>query len=214
VGSLIDLTGKTFGRLTVIERVGTSQCGHPRWLCSCSCGNEAIVQGQGLRSGHTQSCGCLRTEATRIHGLTNHPLYRIWKGMMHRCYHSRDTSYKYYGQRGISVYKEWHFAPTFIKDIERLIGSSPEGYTLDRIDNDGNYEPGNLRWATRSTQGFNRRLLRRNTSTRTGVSWNRRMGKWKAQMVYNGNNLFFGYFEDFAKAVEARKDAEDRLWEK
>lgn len=153
----------------------------------------------------------MQKDTATTHGLTNHPLYSIWKGVMHRCYHKTHTSYRYYGKRGIKVCDEWHDPPTFIRDIERILGSRPEGLSLDRINNDGNYEPTNVRWSTYSEQGFNRGLSKNNTSTCAGVSWNKKANKWKAQMVYNGKNLFFGYFEDFNEAVDARMGAEKEL---
>lgn len=111
--------------------------------------------------GKSESCGCLRAEkllaAVTHHGLRHHPLYQRWKGMMQRCYNPKLTQFKDWGGRGITVCERWHDVALFIEDIERDLGPCPPGMTLDRRDNDGNYEPGNVRWATRLQQTHNRR---------------------------------------------------------
>lgn len=125
-----------------------------------------------LTSGNTRSCGCLRVEqasarlpamiaANEIHGLAKrgdrrHPLFDTWWAMMQRCYDQRHAYYHRYGGRGIIVCEQWHDPARFIADIEAAIGPRPEGKTLDRTNNDGNYEPGNVRWATQSEQVRNR----------------------------------------------------------
>jgi hypothetical protein len=172
--------GAQFGRLTVLEVVRLSNTparvrhgfkdGAPGARCLCDCGRETRVSGFALVSGNTRSCGCLRTEiataripamneATRMRGRRSsqkHPLYGTWRGMMTRCYDRRHTWYQRYGGRGIEVWQPWHVMAVFGADIERYLGPRPSGMTLDRIDNDGNYEPGNVRWATRSQQMRNR----------------------------------------------------------
>jgi hypothetical protein len=93
----------------------------------------------------------------RVHGLSKHPLYDSWWQMMNRCYNEKAKSYKNYGGRGITVCPEWHDVRNYVAWIEANLGSRPEGLTLDRVNNDGNYEPGNMRWATYSEQNLNRR---------------------------------------------------------
>lgn len=157
----MDLTGQKIGKLTVIGPAEPRR-GRFHWVCSCECGTEREVAHTNLRQGHTLSCGCLRKEnwlPRRGHdGSTKHPLYTAWNGMTSRCHLDSNKSHANYGGRGISVYSEWRddrFA--FYAWVEENLGSRPEGKSLDRIDNDGNYEPGNLRWATRREQRANQR---------------------------------------------------------
>lgn len=145
-------------------------------MLRCDCGNEYVAALKSLLSknarGKTRvrSCGCLLREVVtagtkRTHGLTHHPLYHTWQMMLRRCENPDDDDYFRYGGRGIKVCDRWHDAVLFTGDIESEIGSRPEGrhpsghplYTLDRIDNDGDYEPGNVRWATQAQQALNSR---------------------------------------------------------
>lgn len=159
--SFIDMTGRVYGRLTVICRAETSDR-YIQWTCHCECGNTVNVRGANLRSGNSESCGCLgseKREARKVkHGLTETPEYRIWRAMKTRCTNPNSKDYINYGARGIRVCQEWMDS---FDAFYRHIGPRPEGMTIDRIDNDGNYEPGNVRWADRSTQNRNKRTGRR-----------------------------------------------------
>lgn len=160
---VVNEIGNVYGRLTVIDRVAhKSKSGYAFWRCICSCGKETIVRGHSLRAGHHKSCGCLAKDTARalktIHGLCAHPLYAIWSSIKDRCLNPRSKAYKYYGGRGISVHKIWINDPErFIRDIESLLGPKPfPNMSLDRIDVDKDYAPGNLRWATPDQQSRNK----------------------------------------------------------
>lgn len=158
MGRALDLTGQVFGRLTVVG-LGPSEVGRRRQtLCRCECGDMVGVQAGSLRGGRTLSCGCLRREVTRdrmrTHGMTGSAEYTIWIGMRARCRNPQDEAYSRYGGRGITVCAAWGESfEQFLRDM----GQCPTGLTLDRINNDGNYEPGNCRWATYTQQSRNRR---------------------------------------------------------
>jgi hypothetical protein len=145
---VIDITGQLFGKLTVLEYTGKNSEGRALWLCKCECGKQATVVGKHLRNDTTKSCGCIVNK----HNMTNTSTYTIWRGMMRRCYETTNQHYKRYGARGIKVYKPWHEFVNFYRDM----GERPEGKSLDRIDNNGNYEPGNCRWADDFTKNNNR----------------------------------------------------------
>jgi hypothetical protein len=161
----IDLTGHVYGRLTVISRELNSPVGKTRWLCKCSCGTETVVVGNHMRTGNTKSCGCYHREhAGRLgarnvkHGQAREgkrsPEYTAWYNMWSRCTNTNLAKWANYGGRGIRVCPEWRDFVAFLKHI----GPRPAPWmSLDRIDNDGHYEPDNVRWATRKTQNKNRR---------------------------------------------------------
>lgn len=160
---LIDIKDERYGRWVVLERADTKSYGDAMWLCRCDCGTERVVMGNSLRRGTSKSCGCLSAEIARSrmtgaknylkHGHSGTKIYAIWSAMKQRCYNPDNDSYLRYGARGITVCDAWRESfETFYADV----GDAPEGLTLDRIDNDGNYEPGNIRWATRQQQADNK----------------------------------------------------------
>lgn len=176
MGKLIDLTGKKFGRLTVIERVENGKNGHARWNCKCSCGNVKAIKGYHLMSGDTRSCGCYAIERTIIrnatHGKYKTRLYRIWRGMISRCYNKNADNHKNYGGRGIMVCDEWNeFEPFYNWSID---SDYSDDLTLDRINVDGNYEPSNCRWADIKTQANNKtnsNIITYRGKTHTVAEW-------------------------------------------
>lgn len=151
--------GQRFERLTVVERSGSSSSGEARWLCLCDCGNTSTTSASNLRRGNTKSCGCLQREQmaarSRKHGGTGTVEYIAWNAMVQRCTRESHPAYKNYGGRGITVCAQWrHDFSAFLAHI----GPRPSrNHSLDRIDNGRGYEPGNVRWATLSTQASNRR---------------------------------------------------------
>jgi hypothetical protein len=150
---LADLTGKTFGLLTVLEqKPGPVKTAQAHWLCRCQCGQLTVVNGSSLRRGRTRSCGCGRIK----HGLTHAvPEYHVWQSMRQRCLNPNHPGYRYWGGRGITICQRWASSfEAFYADMGPRPG--PE-YSIDRIDNDGNYELGNCRWATPVQQQRNRR---------------------------------------------------------
>jgi hypothetical protein len=153
-----DLTGKRFGRLVAIRPAARDINKRLRWLCECDCGNETICLSNALQTGDSTSCGCLREELRSIRNLTHGqggktPAYHSWCGMIQRCTNPNSKAFPNYGGRGITVCERWRKFENFYADM----GAKPEGLSLDRINNDGNYEATNCRWATRSQQAQNRR---------------------------------------------------------
>jgi hypothetical protein len=152
----IDLRGRTFGRWRVL-----SYAGRYRWSCVCSCGTRRVVDGSNLRRGQSKSCSCRQRELTKArattHGMTKAREYISWQHMKARCFDPQHHAYDNYGGRGITVYERW--ANSF-EEFFADTGTRPAGCSLDRIDNDGNYEPGNVRWATAKQQIQNQRRPR------------------------------------------------------
>jgi hypothetical protein len=164
---MIDLTGQRFGSWTVLERgpdyvYPSGKRRATRWRCECICGATVLVVSAILRNGGSTQC---RDCANRTHGMSYDPEYSVWNNMLLRCYNPSNHNYPYYGARGITVCERWHSFELWMTDILVEIGPRPKGKTLDRVNNDGNYEPGNIRWATRKEQAQNRRKQGSSLST-------------------------------------------------
>lgn len=163
-GKFVDLSGRKFKRLLVVERVIVKTNPKTRWLCRCECGKETLVQGIALRIGATKSCGCLQREVSLQnikHGAArkangHSPEYDAWLSAKQRCFNPKNEAFKNYGGRGITMCDEWK--TNFSAFLEH-VGPRPNSkLSIDRYpNNDGNYQPGNVRWATRIQQANNRR---------------------------------------------------------
>lgn len=160
----VDITGQKFGLWTVVARAPKRKQGNAIWWCRCECGAENAVSGGELKAGLSKSCGCRRAECNRLkaakhvtHGLSHTPEYTCWGSMRHRCRNPKSSKYADYGGRGISVCERWNSFENFLADMGRR---PTPAHSLDRINNDGNYEPGNCRWATPKEQMNNRRAHR------------------------------------------------------
>lgn len=160
IGRLIDLTGRRFGHLTVIERAGYDESNkHLFWKCQCDCGAEFVAGGDGIRSGSTTSCGCHRRYVSRTkgykHGQTHTRLYRVWAKMKQRCCDPNDKDYKYYGARGINVCEEWMESKNFFDWA--LSHGYEDNLTIERLDNYKGYCPDNCAFIKREDQCKNQR---------------------------------------------------------
>lgn len=155
----VNLVGQAFGRLAVMAYAGADAHSNARWSCSCSCGNTRVVFGFDLKKGHTTSCGCWRKENNQrigqTHGLSGLPEYRVWWSMRARCRNPKDKNWPYYGGRGVTVWPVWD--KSFVPWFEYMGRKPSRRHTIDRIDPNGNYEPGNVRWATWKQQARNKR---------------------------------------------------------
>lgn len=156
-----DLTGKHFGKLTVINYAGKDKTNHSLWNCRCECGKTKIIVGYSLIKGSTVSCGCYNREIIRTqkanlkHGCSNTHIYQVWKAMKQRCYNKNNKFYSRYGARGITICDEWKNNFQAFYDWSMSNGYR-NGLTIDRINNNGNYEPNNCRWVTIMVQENNK----------------------------------------------------------
>ena len=190
-----DLTGKKFGKLTVLERCENSKSGYVRWLCKCDCGNNSIVYAGNLTKKHTTSCGCYKKQKTievkTKHGKVHTRIYKILNAMKDRCFNENNDRYNDYGGRGITICSEW-LGENGFNNFEQwaLNNGYSEKLTIDRIDPNGNYEPSNCRWATVKEQNNNQRkniYIEYAGETKTLAQW--------------AEELNFPYFTLYARIV-------------
>jgi hypothetical protein len=162
----IDMAGFRFGRLSVLSQQGKKR-GELAWLCQCDCGGQVVTGGYKLRSGQTQSCGCLHKEVIskiysdlkKSHGMSYTSEYKSWSQMIDRCERTTHEAYHRYGGRGIKVCDAWRNSfEAFFADM----GERPKGHSIDRINNDGDYEPSNCKWSTPKQQSNNRSVSKKN----------------------------------------------------
>ena len=211
MSSKIDMAGKRFGRLTVIEECGRDKQGAVKWRCRCDCGNETTVCGYSLRRGDVQSCGCFQSECSRnrhiTHGGFYTTLYRKWSGMKRRCYYTRGASYRLYGERGITVCDEWKDNFEAFKEWAVANGYQ-ENLTLDRIDVNGNYCPENCRWVTPKEQQNNKRnnyYLTLNGETHTLAEWCEITGLTRATIRGRIEKLKWSVEDALTKPAQKRR---------
>lgn len=184
--------GVKHNRLTCISRLHNYSKSRTHLLCICDCGNLTIVELSRFKNGHTKSCGCSRKGINATHGGRYTRLYEIWCGMKKRCYNKRCKAYSRYGKRGISICDDWLDS---FSNFE--LWSKDNGYdenlTLDRIDNDGDYEPNNCRWVNRYIQANNRstnKIVYYNGSSDTLANWCRKLGLNYSRTSYRLNHGF------------------------
>ena len=204
---LMNLIGDVYGEWSVLEEIEVEEKGRV-FLCECKCGKQKNVMMSHLRSGRSTMC----FECSFVtHGVSKHPLYKTWYNMVRRCYDKTRKEYKNYGGRGITVCERWRESPeNFINDIEDK--PSPQ-HSIDRIDNDGNYEPSNCRWATSVEQCVNRRIFKNNKSGYRGVSWDKSKDAWVAFLQLGGKVRYRGLFKNKDDAIKARKEAEEKYFQ-
>jgi hypothetical protein len=213
-----DLTGSVFGRLTV-QGFAHTKDRTVYWMCACSCGASKTIKGASLVAGRSQSCGCLGKERRSaanskrklVHGETvngNSRTYRIWANMVSRCTNPAFDAYPYYGGRGIEVCERWRTFSNFLADM----GRAPDGLSIDREDANGNYEPGNCRWATKSVQANNTRhnvTIEIDGRRLTVAQWSREPGASKIGTIYSrvangwaGRRAVYGEFIEAWRAQQ------------
>lgn len=191
---LDDLTGKTFNRWTVFKRGRDTKAGRPQWVCECECGKTGLIPASNLRSGSSKSCGCFNRDVHTIHGdylgRCGKPTieHNTWQHIKERCLNVKYEHYKHYGGRGIKVCKKWiNSYETFLVDM----GRRPFNKTsIERIDNNGNYEPGNCKWATQKEQTRNTRKnvwLEFNGIRMIKADWLQKLGVTRQAYHYQSN---------------------------
>jgi hypothetical protein len=207
------MIGKKFGRLTIVKILDANQKIGRRerlMICRCDCGK--IWQGHfyKIKSGHTKSCGCYQREwaakNARIHGKYYEPEFQAWKDMIERCTTKRWA--RWYGD--VVVCKKWKNSyNAFLKDV----GKRPsKKYSLDRVNTFGHYEPGNVRWTTRSVQSRNTKNHCTNKTGTRGVSFSNQKLKFRAHISVKNRSVHLGYFDKIEAAIAARVKGEKKYW--
>lgn len=207
----MDIVGKQFNYLKVIEFVGMNKHKKKLYKCLCTkCGNEKIMVGSAVKNGYSKSCGCLNREVTKKknykHGMSKTLIYNKWKGMKARCYNENYEHYHAYGGRGIKMCDEWkNDFMSFYNDM----GDIPfEGAELDRIDTNGDYEPNNCRWVSHKENSNNRRQYKNKTGY-TGVTYKKRIDKYQAQIYKDKKFIYLGVFDTAEEAHNAYQTAKN-----
>ena len=184
MGKKIDLTGKHIGHLVVVSESGTDNHGHIAWKCRCSCGNTKVISGMSLRNGDTRSCGCLQITSVSSHGLSKTRIAKIHDGIVQRCDNTNCKDYDNYGGRGIKMHLPWRKSVKEFSDWA-FVNGYKENLFIDRIDNSGDYEPGNCRFVTITENNRNKRNNVYYTNNSTGETkcaseWSYHLGGGRA----------------------------------
>lgn len=215
-----DLTGKVFGRLTVLERAENNRDKNVKYRCRCKCGNERVVYRNALATGKTKSCGCLNREKmierATTHGYTRGgkktPEYTAINNIINRCCNQNHPEYPDYGGRGITVCDRWkNNLGLFVKDM----GERPSKmHSIERVDNDKGYYPENCVWADKTQQSRNQRPFKRSTTGVRGVVWDVDNYKYRAYIHIKRKAIHLGRFNTLEEATDARRKAELKYWGK
>ena len=205
--------GDRFGRLVAVGRDTEYKSDkNVKWIVTCDCGVTKSIQGSQLRSGSTQSCGCLRDELNgrtpEKHGMSSTKEHKTWCGIVSRTQYECASTREWYFDKGIGMSPEWR--NSFIQFYADM-GPCPEGYTIDRIDPAGDYCKDNCRWASIELQSINKGIFKNNTSGSTGVSQTK-TGSYVAYIYHNWKRIHLGTFKKIEDAINARKQAEETYW--
>ena len=202
-------SGDPIGELIYLQDVSTATYSR-KALFRCRCGNEFVAYVDKAKSLHTKSCGCMKKQmisnAITKHGLSQSKIYGIWEAIIERCCNPNSLAYEYYGARGIIVYDEWRRFIPFYEYVKTLSNYNGNGYSIDRINNEGNYEPNNVRWADCFVQAKNKRKHRNNTSGYENVSYDSESNKWRVIIKYRNKFLLRQRFTNKQEAVESKND--------
>lgn len=218
-----DLSGKQFGKWTVIEFAGEDSRKNSKWLCKCGCGTERIVSRRSLVSRESKSCGCAVKEMDRSkennsnykHGMSYNALYHVYTGMKDRCTNTKACQYPYYGGRGIKLCEEWADEKNGRRNFfEWAINSGyKEGLSIDRIDVNGDYSPENCHWTDKGFQSFNQRKRKSKLGVR-GVYFRESTKRYLVSIGENGKQHYIGSYKELIEAIKARQEAEMKYYGK
>lgn len=222
MSKILDITDQRYGMLVAISRTEQRSGTSYKWLCHCDCGGQSHVATNNLRTGHTDNCGCLtkdrKRESSTIHGMSKSSEYQCWQNMKSRCLDEKDKQFPYYGGRGISIQKDW--IENF-QEFLKCVGKKPDvSFTLERIDNNGDYCFENVKWVSRQHQSKNRGKFKNNSTGITGVNLVRKNDTWYYIAIWeeNGkqrNRVFstnkYGWLPAMAKAISIRKEKIENL---
>jgi hypothetical protein len=193
MNNFIDLSGKSFNRWTVLKYTGKGL-----WFCRCSCGTERNVIVYNLIKGISRSCGCYRDEKATLdgfkHGLSDTPIHKRWMDIHQRCENPKNKRYKDWGGRGIKICDRWNRSNpngfiNYVSDIKSLGENPDDSYTIDRIDNDGDYSPENIRWASKYEQRLNQRNYRVRIIEYLGFK--KSMKEWAGILNTHSSNILY-----------------------